>query len=111
MYIKINVKHIMVRYFFDPGEFNENGEETEFQEVFEQTLNGAKSVGFDAKVLRRFHATKNQQVLELSLYLEIGDGLLADSEKRLFLRNDIRTLTESIMHSLKGHNMLKNQAV
>lgn len=103
IYLKVNVKHLIVRYFFDPEDYPASEGEAGFLSAFEQTLNGARSVGFDVKVVRRFHASKGRNVLELTLYLDVGEGMLVDPERRLFLRNDIRTLTESIMHTRKGH--------
>lgn len=102
MYLKVNVFDIMVRYFFNPEDFEYSKDEAAFLSVFQQTINGAESVGFEAKILRRFHASKGKDVLELSFYMKISSGILSDPETKLFIRNDIRTLTDSILHSRKS---------
>jgi len=102
LYLKINVRHVAVKYFLDPALFSAADDEAAFKEVFRQTLNGAESVGYTWKVLRRYHASRGAEVLELSLYYNLAPDFLANPAERLFLSNDLRTLTASIQHSLNG---------
>lgn len=103
MYVKINVSHIAVKYFLDPDQFDPAEEDAEFKRVFAATLAGARSIGYDISVLRRFHASKGREVLEVTLFWDVGYDFLMDPYKRLFLRNDLRTMTSSMMHSMRGH--------
>lgn len=101
-YLKVNVRHVVIKYFFDPTLFSAENKEAEFHSLFEQTLNGAKSVGYTFELVRRYHASRQAEVLELSLYFSVGPDMLANPAERLFLSNDIRTLTASMVHTLQG---------
>jgi|GEM_PF-2116169 len=110
LYLKVNVRHIAVKYFFDPALFRPDEEEKEFMAAFHQTLVGAHSVGYTHKLIRRYHASKRAEVLELSLYNHVPADMLASASERLFLRNDLRTMTASMLHSLNGVRAVKAAA-
>jgi hypothetical protein len=59
-------------------------------------------VGYDHRLVRRYHASRGADVLELSLYLKGASDMLASPAERLFLRNDLRTMTSSMIHTLDG---------
>jgi hypothetical protein len=101
-YLKVNVRHITIKYFFDPALFSPLDDEKEFRGQFHQTLAGAESVGYDHRLVRRYHASRGADVLELWLYLKGASDMLASPAERLFLRNDLRTMTSSMIHTLDG---------
>ncbi len=102
MYVKVNVRHVTVKYFIDPALFDSGSDEAEFRTAFGQTLVGARSVGFEPSVFRRFHASKGRDVLELSLSCDFGFELVVDPARQLFLRNDLQTLSSSVLHTLRA---------
>ena len=102
IYLKANVRHITVKYFFDPTLFSPQDDEKAFRTHFEQTLAGAESVGYTHKLIRRYHASKAADVLELSLYFRTDAEMLANPAERLFLSNDLRTMTASMLHTLNA---------
>jgi hypothetical protein len=107
IYLKVNIKHITVKYFFDAALYTADDADAEFKRYFEQTLTGAQSVGYSFKLIRRYHASKQADVLELSLYLQCGADMLANPAERLFLRNDLRSMTASMIHTDTGVRALK----
>jgi len=102
LYLKANVRHITIKYFFDPALFSPLDDEKDFKTHFEQTLTGADSVGYTHKLIRRYHASRQADVLELSLYYRTEAEMLANPAERLFLSNDLRTMTASMLHTLNG---------
>lgn len=108
IYLKVNVRHITIKYFFDPALFDPANEEAEFKRYFEQTLTGAESVGYTHKLVRRYHSSKKAQVLELSLYFKAEADMLANPAERLFLSSDLRTMTSSMLHTLRGVEAIRN---
>ncbi len=102
IYLKANVRHLTIKYFFDPALFPPGNDEQHFRTHFEQTLAGAESVGYTHKLIRRYHPSKQADVLELSLYFRTEAEMLANPAERLFLSNDLRTMTASMLHTLNG---------
>lgn len=103
LYIKASGRHIVVKYFFDPEAFDPANDEAEFKSVFKVTIDGAISVGYTYEIIRRFHASREEDVLELTLYWTLDDEFFLDPGMRLFIRNDLRTMTSSVLHSLRAH--------
>lgn len=102
MYVKVNIRHITVKYFFDPDMFKPDNDEEHFRSTFSQTLAGAASVGYEWSIARRYHASRSKNVLEVTLYLSLhGDTIINPTEK-LFIRHDLKTMTNSFIHSLNG---------
>lgn len=110
LYLKANVRHLTVKYFFDPALFSPAEDELDFKTHFAQTLAGAESVGYTHKLIRRYHATRGADVLELSLYYRTEAEMLANPAERLFLSNDLRTMTASMLHTLHAVKRLRGNA-
>jgi len=110
VYVKVNAPHVTIKYFFDPTLFSPADNDAEFKLAFEQTLTGATSVGYTYKPLRRYHASRRAEVLELSLHFKLGAEFLANPAERLFLRNDLSTMTASMLHTLNGVRQVKAMA-
>lgn len=100
MYIKVNIRHIAVKYFFDPHLFDPANGEEHFKQAFAQTLAGAASVGYSYAIGRRFHASKAKDVLEVTLYLSVESDAIINPSEKLFIRHDLKTMTDSFLHSL-----------
>lgn len=100
MYVKVNIRHIAVKYFFDPARFDPANDEADFRQAFAQTLTGAESVGYSYAIGRRFHASKGRNVLEVTLYLSVQNDTIINPSEKLFIRHDLKTMTNSFLHSL-----------
>ena len=102
MYLKVNVRHVTVKYYFDPELFAPDDGERDFHTAFAQTLAGAEAVGYTHRLFRRHHAGRGGVVLELSLFADFGFELMADPSRQLFLSNDLSTMTRSMLHTVRS---------
>jgi hypothetical protein len=102
MYVKVNIRHITVKYFFDPMKFSPANDDEDFRKAFSQTLAGAASVGYSYVIGRRFHASKARDVLEVTLYMSVQSDTIINPAEKLFIRHDLKTMTNSFLHSLDG---------
>lgn len=100
MYLKVNVGHATVKYFLPPALLGDTPTPEAMRARFPAWTDGLKANGYDLGVARRFHPGLNREVLEVTCYLDLGNGFLADPAQKLFFRNDLRVMTASVLHSV-----------
>lgn len=91
IYIQLNVKRIVVVYFFDSEKIPQN----ELLQRFSSCIDGAKNTGYEC--ITGYGVKDGQNQSELKFFMgSLGEDFLNNSKGQLFLANDIAFMTRSI---------------
>jgi len=97
VWIMVNVYRITVIYYLDGGKYTAS----DLQNRFGSTMTGAKASGYTCYVLEREGAAE-PEAIELHCTNTMPQDFIHDPAQKLFLRNDLRQMTASIIFALEN---------
>lgn len=97
LWIMVNVYRVTVIYYFDGDRFPPD----RFEECFRPCLAGAEASGYSHSVICRENVEASEAI-EVHFTNSMKEDFIHDPAKKLFLRNDLRQMTASILYAMEN---------